>query len=151
MMKKTILSAFLLLAGLSLAGCERYDEDNKVVDMFTKHFTVESRDWKWNADYRRWECFCDWGEIDTYMYEYGSVDDAVFVREDNIEVLREMPYSQWYYDRDNVPYQVAISSDITPREICFYIQSSWLDRLEINQDYTFKVTIFWRERIDNHY
>ena len=148
-MKKIITRAlFLLFAATALTSCDRYDDDNMQVDMLTKRFTVRARHWEWNESYRRLEYIYNWDEIDRYMYEKGSVSCGVFVREGEYEFLRSLPFVQTYTDHGEV-FTRTMSYDIVPGSIAFYIQDSDLAYLDgATQDYTFKITLFWRERFD---
>lgn len=157
MKKKMVKALFLLLAGIALTGCgDRYDRDGKLVDMATDQFTVRAEHWIWNEYYRRLEYVRDWKAIDNYMYENGAVSCGVFIREqtaggrNEYEVLRALPFVHTYFDEVNQKnYTRTIGYDITPGSIAFYIQDSDLAYIEgADQDYTFKATLFWRERYE---
>jgi hypothetical protein len=160
-MKKTILLTFLLLAGMTaFTSCDELDGD-KDVDMRTKTFNISQNSWKWNEPAKRYEVIVEYGDIDNYMYEHGSVNAAVFITEEDsqggtYEVMHPLPYVYSYLAdfgngmleevTETISFNVAPGSHRYPGTIAFYIQTSsqnfseqWLS------NYTFKVTTFWRE------
>lgn len=151
-MKKTLLFAFLLLAGFTLSSCDpddydyRQHDDDTWSDMWTDYFTVDERDWSWNSSYNRMEYFYRWDEIDDYMFEKGDVDCSVFIQEGNEEVLHELPYvSSWYDDEREKFFTQTISFATLEDGILFYVQASDLRETTPGQDLQFKITLFWAE------
>lgn len=148
MKKQITLTLLLLLAGLGLTGCGNDYYEDGVVQMYTDHFTVEAEDWRWNPRYERLEYVHEWRAIDNYMYEQGAMTCGVYITEENgrdrYEVLHSLPFVQTYPD-GGATYTVTIGYDISPGSIAFYIQDSDLMELDVEQDYTFKISLIWRE------
>lgn len=151
-MKRLITQALLLLsAGFALTGCGNDFYENDGVEMSTEQFTVKADHWVWNERYDRLEYARSWNKIDRYMYEEGVVNCGVYVWEttedgrNDYEVLRSLPFVHTYPDRSASSYTVTIGYDISPGFITFYIQDSDLSQLVADQDYTFKISLFWQE------
>ncbi len=142
----------MLLTAGALTGCGNDYYEGGGVEMSTDQFTILAEHWKWNPRYRRLEYVHDWKQVDRYMYEDGVVNCGVYVWEestngrDEYEVLRSLPFVHSYPDVDKT-YTRTIGYDISPGAIAFYIQDSdlaYLDEDSVDQDYTFKISLFWR-------
>jgi hypothetical protein len=117
----------------------------------TENFTVNLRDWQWNALYRRYECIINYPELSGGIYERGTVVGGVYIREkdqkgDVYEVLKSLPFLESIPHIDG-PYTRTISFDIAPRQVTFYIQSSDLsDSTDDLGNYEFKITLLWEQK-----
>lgn len=148
-------TAILLFAGFTSCEDNYYQTG---ADMETYFITVKPGEWTWNSEFKRYENIRDWGLMDQYMYERGSVAAGVYITETDgngtYEVLRTLPFvhSYRYWDanlQQYIPYTETFSFDISEHgQITFYIQHSDLsDEVIINQPYEFKVTLFWQNNL----
>ena len=160
-MKKTFLFALLLLAGLAtFSSCDELDD--KGVDMRTETFDVYQDEWGWNAAADRFEVIFDYDEIDSYMYEHGSIVGAVYITEKDeqtggtFEVVHPLPYTYSYRRQlpggtteeitETISFNAMPGTSRYPGTIAFYIQtSSQASSAQWLSNYTFKVTTFWRD------
>lgn len=161
-MKKliTVLGAGMLLLSAGLFTSCDGDTYYTGADMYTETISVEPKNWEWNPVYNRWDAVFDWSEIDSYMYEHGSLVAGVYITETGVddygneftyESLKSLPFVHSYYDSKNDKFFTrTIGYDISlpptpPGQITFYMQDSDLNEFQKPGVFDFKVTIFWRQ------
>ena len=138
LIKTTLVVFAVLMFGYSCTTEEYYGPNWQI-----ENYTIKPNDWKWNADMGWYECVVNCPKLTKFVYEEGVVLAQIFLGTQGVdEVQRILPYIQSYC-YNHVDYTRTISFDYNVGTVCFYYQDSDLEREVINENYYFKVTLFW--------
>lgn len=116
-----------------------------------ENFTVNSTEWEWNPDFRRWEAEKQLEFIDEFIYEEGAVIGYVFLGEQNVnEVQVQLPYVKSYRLADGeggffiftetISYEYSI---LTNRATFFIEPSDGIRDDDAKATYNFRIVMIW--------
>lgn len=103
---------------------------------------VYKNDWVWNDKEKRYEFIQDVAAITADIVDWDAVIAYLFVDENNVRVVKNLPYEREHTNENDDIYTTRIAYDISKSNIAFYIEDS--DRFKDEgslQDYEFKIVI----------
>jgi hypothetical protein len=116
-----------------------------------ENFTVNSTEWEWNPDFRRWEAEKQLEFIDEFIYEEGAVIGYVFLGEQNVnEVQVQLPYLKSYLITDDDDGEIMFTEttgyeySFLTNKVTFFIEpSDGFEDPEAKVTRNFRIVMIW--------
>ena len=153
--RKLYTSLFTVILLISIAfiatSCEDSTDDFVETEWNIENFPVNSSQWGWNSELKRWEAKRPLGYIDDFIYEDGAVIGYVFIGTQGVnEVQVPLPYIRSFLVDDGqngfIDFTETISFEysLQRNEITFYIEpSDGFQDQDARQNYNFRIAMIW--------